>query len=259
MTLWPCCVESGSTRALIDRLNPNRFPVTRGSFQAHMEKRVSLLASARGRAYCQVTAKCRQKHDKELTRLLSLPRFDAQLHTELVSDGCSASDSSRSTIWTLVLTWALPYESLKTWFLKLPVPLQQRLKPNMSKLHTASSSTAVGRTGQERGNMGGYGSLSPLRCLPRSLALCYRRAIPPLWFLYPFPPGGLLTWPCWSSSLLVSLTFSKDTICFSSCSPVKGESGCTYNLKNTGKRPAHKNLTSWLVPGHDLCTKWKSP
>ena len=42
---------------------------------------------------------------------------------------------------------------------------------------------------------------------------------------------ALLTWPCWSSSLFVSFTFSKDTICLSSCSPVKGESGCTYNLR----------------------------
>lgn len=34
-----------------------------------------------------------------------------------------------------------------------------------------------------------------------------------------------LTWPCLSMSLLVSLTFSKETTCFRSCSPVKGESG----------------------------------
>lgn len=37
----------------------------------------------------------------------------------------------------------------------------------------------------------------------------------------------LLTWPCLSMSLLVSFTFSNETTCFRSCSPVKGESGCT--------------------------------
>jgi len=82
----------------------------RGSFQAHVEKRVSLLASACGRAYCQVTATHRQKHDKKLSCLTCLLRFDAQLHTQLIPDGCSASDGSRSMIGTLALTWALPYE-----------------------------------------------------------------------------------------------------------------------------------------------------
>lgn len=95
---------------------------------------------------------------------------------------------------------------------------------------------------------------------PTSLSLWHKRVIPLCQIFYPFPPGRLLTWPCWSSSLLVSLTFSKDTICFSSCSPVNGESGCTYNLKkNTGKRPAHKkNLTSCLVHGHHFHMKLKA-
>lgn len=59
----------------------------------------------------------------------------------------------------------------------------------------------------------------------------------------PFPQEGLLTWPCWSSSLFVSFTFSNDTICFINCSPVNGESGCTYSLKDTAKRPLRENLT----------------
>lgn len=46
----------------------------------------------------------------------------------------------------------------------------------------------------------------------------------------------VLTCPCWSSSLFVSLTFSKETICFISCSPVNGESGWTYSLSEEESR-----------------------
>lgn len=56
-----------------------------------------------------------------------------------------------------------------------------------------------------------------------------------------------LTCPCWSSSLLVSLTFSNETICFMSCSPVNGESGWTYNLREHTE-PISIRCSDWLRP-----------
>lgn len=65
-------------------------------------------------------------------------------------------------------------------------------------------------------------------------------------FFHSLPQSRLLTCPCWSSSLFVSFTFSKDTICFNNCSPVNGESGCTYNLKNqTNTEVLQSDLCKW--------------
>ena len=75
------------------------------------------------------------------------------------------------------------------------------------------------------------------------------------WLLHSTPgnpcsPSTVLTWPCWSSSLFVSFTFSKDTICLSSCSPVKGESGCTYNLRKLWQNffeTFKKKISLWVL------------
>lgn len=138
---------------------------------------------------------------------------------------------------------------------KSHVPQQQRWKPNMFKLLAASSTTAVWRASQERCNVRAVAAFPHHRLSPSSLILWRKWAIL-LQLLHALPPGGLLTWPCWSSSLLVSLTFSKDTICFNSCSPVNGESGCTYNLKNTRKRPVCGK--KFLPLGLCLCMRLKS-
>lgn len=44
----------------------------------------------------------------------------------------------------------------------------------------------------------------------------------------------VLTCPCSSISLFVSLTFSNESGCFISCSPVKGASGCIHSLVGAG-------------------------
>lgn len=59
----------------------------------------------------------------------------------------------------------------------------------------------------------------------------------------------ILTCPCLSISLLVSLTFSKETTCFRSCSPVNGESGCVYNRHGAGGSafPATNHDDRWYA------------
>lgn len=59
----------------------------------------------------------------------------------------------------------------------------------------------------------------------------------------------MLTCPCLSISLLVSLTFSKDTTCLRSWSPVNGESGWVYSLCGAGGSalPATNHDERWYA------------
>lgn len=60
---------------------------------------------------------------------------------------------------------------------------------------------------------------------------------------------SILTCPFLSISLLVSLTFSKETTCFLSCSPVKGESGWAYSRHGAGGSafPATSHEDLWYA------------
>lgn len=62
-------------------------------------------------------------------------------------------------------------------------------------------------------------------------------------------PSKILTWPCWSSSLLVSLTLSKDTTCRIQSSPSAGESGWMYTRPGIGASafPATTHLELWYA------------
>lgn len=56
--------------------------------------------------------------------------------------------------------------------------------------------------------------------------------------------SGSLTWPCWSSVLLVSLTLRKDNDCFIQWLPVAGESGC-MNVRHGGWGSAFPATSHW--------------
>ena len=62
-------------------------------------------------------------------------------------------------------------------------------------------------------------------------------------------PSKTLTWPCWSSSLLVSLTLSNDTTCRIQSSPSAGESGWMYTRPGIGASafPATTHLELWYA------------
>lgn len=95
----PCCDESGSKRALIDRPSPNRWPeVTRWELPSTCIKARGFAGHGTWQSRLPSHSKMQQKHNKRLICLPSIPCSDALLHPELVCDGCFASNGSGSMI-----------------------------------------------------------------------------------------------------------------------------------------------------------------